>query len=104
VLRLLARILRQSVPTEGQVARFGGEEFVIIAPARLAPEPEAILARLRATRMPFDLRITASIGSCSGPLLRETDWKALYRRADRALFEAKGSGRDRARAALPLAA
>ena len=64
----------------------------------------AALPELRATRMPFDLRITASIGSCTGPLLRETDWKALYRHADRALFEAKDSGRDRARAALPLAA
>ena len=104
VLRLVSRVLRQSVPAEGMVARFGGEEFVLIAPARLAPEAEAVLARLRATRMPFDLRITASIGSCTGPLLRETDWKALYRHADRALFEAKDSGRDRARAALPLAA
>jgi len=104
VLRLVARVLRQSVPAEGMVARFGGEEFVLIAPARFAPPAETILARLRATRMPFDLRITASIGSCTGPLLRETDWKALYRHADRALFEAKDSGRDRARAALPLAA
>jgi PleD family two-component response regulator len=60
-------------------------------------EPEDILARLRAGRMPFDLKVTASIGACSGPLMKETDWKALYRGADRALFEAKADGRDRVR-------
>jgi PleD family two-component response regulator len=47
--------------------------------------------------MPFDLRVTASIGACTGPLMKEADWKALYRGADRALFEAKADGRDRAR-------
>jgi len=104
VLRLLARVLRQSAPAEGLIARFGGEEFAMVVPAALAPQPEAILVRLRATRMPFDLTVTASIGTCSGVLAREIDWKALYRRADRALFEAKAAGRDRARAAIPVAA
>ncbi len=48
--------------------------------------------------MPFDLTITASIGTCSGSLATDLDWKALYRCADCALFEAKAAGRDRARA------
>jgi diguanylate cyclase (GGDEF)-like protein len=97
VLRVFARTLRQSVPPEALVARIGGEEFAIITPVGLAVEAEDILARLRAARMPYDLSVTASIGTCSGPLARETDWKALYRGADRALFEAKAAGRDRAR-------
>jgi diguanylate cyclase (GGDEF)-like protein len=97
VLRVFARTLRQSVPPEALVARIGGEEFAIITPVGLAVEAEDILARLRASRMPYDLAVTASIGTCSGPLMRETDWKALYRCADRALFEAKAAGRDRVR-------
>jgi len=97
VLRVFARTLRQSVPPEALVARIGGEEFAIITPVGLAVEAEDILARLRAARMPYDLSVTASIGTCSGPLRKETDWKALYRGADRALFEAKAAGRDRAR-------
>lgn len=97
VLRVFARTLRLSVPPEALVARIGGEEFAIVTPAGLAVEAEDILARLRAARMPYDLSVTASIGTCTGPLARETDWKALYRGADRALFEAKAAGRDRVR-------
>jgi diguanylate cyclase (GGDEF)-like protein len=100
VLRVLARTLRQSVPPEALVARIGGEEFAIVTPIGLRVEPEDILARLRAARMPYDLSVTASIGTCTGLLARETDWKALYRGADRALFEAKAAGRDRVRGAI----
>lgn len=97
VLRVFARTLRQSLPADALVARIGGEEFAIVTPSAFAVEPGEILARLRAGRMPYDVSVTASIGTCSGPLLRETDWKALYACADRALFEAKSAGRDRAR-------
>jgi len=97
VLRVFARTLRQAVPAGVLVARIGGEEFAIVAPAASGTEPEGILARLRAGRMPFDLKVTASIGACTGPLMKEADWQALYRGADRALFEAKADGRDRAR-------
>lgn len=97
VLRVFARTLRQSVPPEALIARIGGEEFAIVISAGCAVSPGDILARLRTGRMPYDVAVTASIGTCTGPLLRETDWKALYAAADRALFEAKSAGRDRAR-------
>jgi len=97
VLRVFARVLRASVPPGALVARIGGEEFAILAESGETVEPESVLARLRATRMPYDLAVTASIGACTGPLACETDWKALYRGADRALFEAKSAGRDRSR-------
>lgn len=98
VLRLFARSLRAAVPESVLIARMGGEEFALLTPAAQRIEPERLLAVLRKARMPFDLTITASIGSCTGSLLREVDWKALYRCADCALFEAKAAGRDRARA------
>ena len=60
---------------------------------------------MRAARMPFDLRVTASLGAAVGSLGAETDWKRLYRDADQALFAAKAAGRDRARTtAIALAA
>uniref|UniRef100_UPI002613869C diguanylate cyclase n=1 Tax=Sphingomonas bacterium TaxID=1895847 RepID=UPI002613869C len=71
VLRVLARTLRQSVPPQALVARIGGEEFAIVTPIGLTVEPEDILARLRAARMPYDLSVTASIGTCAGPLVKE---------------------------------
>ncbi len=53
--------------------------------------------------MPFDLRVTTSIGVCHGPIASEADWKKLYRFADQALFQAKAAGRDRTERARPLA-
>lgn len=104
VLRLFARIMRTNLPADTLIARMGGEEFAILAPASSPIEPETLLARLRVARMPFDIVVTASIGVCTGPLVTERDWKALYRGADAALFEAKAAGRDRARAAARRAA
>ncbi len=100
VLRVVARTLRQAAPADALVARFGGEEFVIVVPATRPLEADTVLARLRAARMPFDLTVTASIGVARGPLTREAEWKTLYRAADAALFDAKEAGRDRARGQL----
>ena len=100
VLRRIARLLRQHCPADGLVTRLGGEEFALLAPVQDAPDAQGLLAALRAERMPFDLHVTASIGACTGPLAGEADWKALYRAADRALFQAKDAGRDRARLSL----
>jgi diguanylate cyclase (GGDEF)-like protein len=101
VLRLAAQALARAAPADALVARMGGEEFAVIVPAASRPDPAALLDALRAERMPFDVAVTASIGVCTGPLGREADWKLLYRGADRALFDAKASGRDRVRHAGP---
>ncbi|WP_374944307.1 diguanylate cyclase domain-containing protein [Sphingomonas sp.] len=103
VLRSIARALEAAIPPGALAARIGGEEFAIVAPASLRLDPNDILDRIRSARMPYDLAVTASIGGCTGPLARETDWKAMYRDADLALFAAKSAGRDRARRAPTLA-
>lgn len=103
VLRSIARALEAAIPPGALAARIGGEEFAIVAPASIGLDANDILDRIRSARMPYDLGVTASIGSCTGPLARETDWKAMYRDADRALFAAKSAGRDRARRASALA-
>ncbi|GAA4780451.1 hypothetical protein GCM10023219_30590 [Stakelama sediminis] len=103
VLRLFARALRDTTPANALIARLGGEEFAIVVPCNTGIDPDRLLARLRAARMPFDMTVTTSIGCCSGPLIGETDWKRLYRMADRALFAAKAAGRDRVRHAERIA-
>lgn len=97
VLRLVAQVLRSMCPENGLVTRLGGEEFALLCPIGEGVAADALLARVRETRMPYDLKVTASIGGCIGPLANERDWKALYRNADQALFAAKRAGRDRAR-------
>jgi diguanylate cyclase (GGDEF)-like protein len=104
VLRVFARTLRQAAPAGALIARMGGEEFAILCSAERAVAPDVVLAKLRAARMPFDVHVTASIGACSGPMTSEPEWKAMYRRADRALFDAKQAGRDRVRLAASTVA
>ena len=104
VLRLVARALRAAAPPDALVARLGGEEFAILGNPATAPSPAALLDRVREERMPFDLAVTISVGACAGPLITDPDWKALYRAADRALFDAKAAGRDRARHSASIAA
>lgn len=105
VLRLFARTLRYYALPGVLVARMGGEEFALLGEEGAMPDPEMMLASVRAERLPFDLRITSSIGICHGPLADENDWKRLYRLADQALFQAKTAGRDRAgRAPAAMAA
>jgi diguanylate cyclase (GGDEF)-like protein len=104
VLRVFARQLALLGMSSALVARLGGEEFALLLDHDARLDPGMVLARLRATPMPFDLRVTASLGACTGPLASEIDWKHLYRSADRALFDAKRHGRDRAHVAEALAA
>jgi len=102
VLRTIADAVAAAAPPDALVARLGGEEFAILTAEDNAPDPRDVLADIRRRRMPFDLAVTASAGWCAGPIATESDWKRLYRGADRALFEAKAMGRDRARRAPAL--
>jgi len=97
VLRIVARALRDAAPDDALIARIGGEEFAIVTAAHAGFAPRAILERIRGERMPFDLTVTASLGTCAGLLQTEDDWRRMYRNADEALFRAKDAGRDRIR-------
>jgi diguanylate cyclase (GGDEF)-like protein len=97
VLRVFAAALREAAPAGALIARMGGEEFAILVPAHLTGLPEQVLDTIRGAQMPFDLKVTASIGSALGVIGTEADWVVLYREADRALYDAKRAGRDRVR-------
>jgi diguanylate cyclase (GGDEF)-like protein len=106
VLREVADTLRQSVPAEGVVCRFGGEEFVAILP-ELSMDAGLALAELLRQRV-SEIRvrsrgeslreITISIGVAVYPQNAES-LEELLRVADRALYEAKHQGRNRVIAA-----
>jgi diguanylate cyclase (GGDEF)-like protein len=101
VLRWLARrITAQSRETDF-VARYGGEEFVVLMPNTAGHDALAFGERLRraVAADPFQwegtkLKVTVSggVAAVSGEV---TDEKDLLRRADAALYRAKGAGRDK---------
>ena len=104
VLRGFAQALQMVAPADALVARLGGEEFALLLPMPAAMSPAKIHRALRAVRMPFDLTVTCSLGACTGPMVSERAWQAMYRAADRALYEAKAAGRNRVRIGPPLVA
>ncbi|MEM8664373.1 MAG: GGDEF domain-containing protein, partial [Pseudomonadota bacterium] len=108
VLKAVAQRLNTSIGKDDAVVRMGGEEFALILARREADDAKAIANAahdaLRST--PFQiadmsLTVTASFGVAVAADGDDCPM-AVYRRADRALYAAKSSGRDRVRfGALP---
>ena len=113
VLRHVADLLSRTVRSVDTTVRYGGEEFLVIAPGCDASHARelagVILAALRACAIPLPdgqvLPVTASIGTAE--LTSGLASEEVIDRADRALYHAKRRGRDRVVAfcdALDLAA
>ncbi|GGL99967.1 sensor domain-containing diguanylate cyclase [Nakamurella endophytica] len=93
-LAAFAAAARAAVRGDDLVARWGGEEFAVALPNCPAQHGEAVLERIRAT-VPHGQ--TCSIGYATWDGTESAD--ELIGRADRALYAAKGAGRDQVRAA-----
>ena len=98
VLREIAKLLREGVRETDTVARFGGEEFVIVLPdTRLdgaAHKAEILVKRTEATEFPGHdtaIHVTISIGVAAYASGSPQD---LIHAADLALYQAKRSGRN----------
>lgn len=99
IARVGARLLAES-RGEDVVARFGGEEFVVLMPLtdvegawRFAERLRLAVAAELAGLQSAPSGLTASVGlvAARGP----ADFPALYRRADEALYRAKAEGKNR---------
>jgi diguanylate cyclase len=99
-LKALAAQVRQSLRPGDHVARFGGEEFVVLLPGTTRDDAQTLLARLQRTLSASlfmhegrEVFVTFSAGV--------TAWRAgemldvALDRADRALYEAKRTGKNR---------
>ncbi len=102
VLRSTARILEKNLRQADIVARFGGEEFVILLPETNKNKARRVAEKLRSAvekhRFKAEgttdmLQITVSLGVASFP---EDSLKAenILAHADKALYQAKAAGRN----------
>ena len=106
VLVEVAKRLNEAVRGDDLVVRWGGEEFLILAPRAAPEQAEQIAARvlrtLGATPITVGtaaLRVTASIGYARFPLPPHNaavSWEQAINLADMALYTAKNQGRNRA--------
>ena len=100
IIRHFADVLKEEAPGGAIIARLGGEEFAIMLPSgagvaahELAEEIRTAFKQTAPDIMSGEASPTASFGVA---IAREDEnLQALMDRADRALYRAKGDGRDR---------
>ena len=100
VLRHVGKALAGEARETDLAARYGGEEFCVLLPGCPPEEAVIVAERLRAAiaARQKPTAVTASAGVATLPL-DGGDGRALVAAADRALYQAKRSGRDRTCAA-----
>ncbi|HEX8585990.1 MAG TPA: EAL domain-containing protein [Allosphingosinicella sp.] len=99
VLCAVARHLNSLVDDRGSVARFGGDEFVLLVRgSKDGFEREVAQDLMRVISMPMSiegvsLQVTGSVGAAVAPM-HGTDGETLLQHADLALYHAKANGRN----------
>lgn len=101
VLVSVAKVLRDASRSYDNIARWGGEEFVIVSPGN---EPEKLLnyaekLRTAVAEMPIEttdnkepIFVTISIGVTL--LIEDESFESAFERADQALYDSKRKGRN----------
>lgn len=105
VLVSTARSLRSVLRTSDACARWGGEEFLVLYPRTDLTDAQIVADRCRRAVAEMDTSfrdtdgrqtdafvVTVSGGVCAGA---DSDWEAVVRAADEALYAAKNAGKNR---------
>jgi diguanylate cyclase (GGDEF)-like protein len=105
VLASIGEVLRGGLRASDFAGRYGGEEFLVLLPNTDSAGALVAAEKLRAAVEKLDVLqveqvVTASFGVAAYPV-DALDADALVRMADRALYAAKGAGRNRVELAMP---
>lgn len=98
VLNTAAMMMRNMLRNGDMLGRWGGEEFILIFPNTTIDQAMLAIQRMRQQGLgqrPDDKPVTASIGLAERVLDQAADWRALVEVADKRMYLAKESGRNR---------
>lgn len=105
LLRNLGELLRKEIRRSDMACRYGGEEFLIMMPGAALERGYERAENLRTSfesldieHMGVKLRTTLSLGVAVYPQ-HGPDWKMVLHAADRAMYAAKGAGKNCTRTA-----
>jgi two-component system, cell cycle response regulator len=106
VLKQISAILRNKIRHIDIAARYGGEEFIILLPEAKITEAMAVAERIRTAIEETifktgeeDVQSTISLGVAQFDKNRDFSPEDLIKRADKALYVSKETGRNRSTAA-----
>jgi len=99
VLQLVAKELKERLRNTDFIARFGGEEFVVLLPETSAKDACTVMDKLRShiSSLPFHFRgepVTVTFSAGLAEFMPGDSEESVFERADRALYQAKDAGRD----------
>ncbi|NMC45511.1 MAG: diguanylate cyclase [Chloroflexi bacterium] len=102
VLVKVVNIFKENLREYDSMGRFGGDEFLILLPetgldaaTKLAEKLRGLLEKTAISFEGHILHITASFGAVDTTLDQDTSFEELVRRADKAVYNAKDTGRNR---------
>jgi diguanylate cyclase (GGDEF)-like protein/putative nucleotidyltransferase with HDIG domain len=105
ILKQIAEAVRHSARTTDTVARYGGDEFLLLMPNTAVPEALSVAERIRrhVAQAPLTgggqtVHVTLSAGVAEADPAADEASNDLLRKADEALQSAKAAGRDCAKA------
>lgn len=97
VLQAMAKLCLERIRQDDFLARWGGEEFVLLLPDTALGEAKELCERLRGAIAGYDFlqppQVTVSFGLTG--FVPEDGLESLVKRADQALYAAKKSGRNK---------
>lgn len=98
----IASLLKGALRKHDIVARFGGEEFLVVLPKTIMKDAVVVAERIRRSAETTPLAVgqekvhlTVSLGIASIPVVWPESKEELIKFADTVLYEAKGKGRNR---------
>lgn len=99
VLKVIAEKLNDSIRETDFLARFGGEEFILLLPGTELEPTRQVAEKLRESieATPFHFRdsnVTITVSGGIAQLKKDETTNSLFERADKALYKAKESGRN----------